>query len=352
MLISSLILFAAGLILALSAALFVKISEINPFSIEQKIKIIENKSLSLTDILSVSPESNYMKKLSTKAFSKIDLNSYAGDLVICAGEETRLELNETNTNNLVYEIVGETLTVREEDPVGFFGIYIDEKGFSFQGLRQIFGPGNSANAGKTVTLYLSPDAIPEQIQINSVIGDVVLDGVFADQIHISSFLGSITVRNLANPDGKVTITGDRTDIHLENNIYTSCNASTKLGTIHTFIPSTENTCSTVLDVWMGKVFVKTTDHSSLFKISLKTDFGSVSKNGVDLGKTCNEPSETSGRITANVLLGNIDYQSEKTQTDSSASLTETDNQDPLQNPTEDTSADPTEQQNENLASAA
>ena len=51
MLITSLILFAAGLILALSSALYVKISGIDPFLVEQKVKSINTSHLSASNSL-------------------------------------------------------------------------------------------------------------------------------------------------------------------------------------------------------------------------------------------------------------------------------------------------------------
>ena len=94
-----------------------------------------------------------MNNQSETEFSKVDLTSFAGNIVIRPSDgETRLVLEHTNVNNISYSIIGETLVVKEVDPVGFFGIYIDEDGFSFKGLRQVFGPGNSANTGKTITL--------------------------------------------------------------------------------------------------------------------------------------------------------------------------------------------------------
>ncbi len=303
LLITALILLCAGLLLALSSALFTKVMGIDPYGVEQKAKVIETKSISLDDILSVSQESNFVKKLSTKEFSKIDVLSFAGNVVICSDPgETRIQLDHANTNNLSWEIVGETLMIKEEDPVGFLGFYIDENGFSFQGLRHIFGPGNSANSGKTVTVYLSSKIKLDQVNVHSTIGDVTVDGVFSENLSISASTGNVCVKNLQSENGKISIEGNVVDVLLENNAYSNCTVSTRIGSIKAGIPKGDNQ-STVLDVWMGNVNLNTDLPTSYYKLSFSTMFGTITRNGQTAGKSLSDSSSTASRISSTIILG-------------------------------------------------
>jgi len=305
LLISALVLFAAGLILALSAALFVKIKGIDAFGVQQKTVIIEDKVLTLTDVLSNSPDSDYMLDESDVPFSKVELHSFAGNLVVRPSDgETKLSFEHTNTNNISYEIVGDTLIVKEVEPIGFFGIYVDDDGFSYKGLRQLFGPGNSANSGKTVTLYLDPNLIVESLVVKSKIGDVTLDAISAQEIEVDAFYGKVNLLNLQNSESKVRVNGTVSKILLSNSAYASCNLSSKIGTIEANLGDF-GVNSTVLDVWTGKVFVKTVLPTENYKLSLTTTVGSIMKNGELFGKTLNESSTTTARISSTAILGDI-----------------------------------------------
>ena len=98
LLITSLILFCAGLLLSLIFALVAKTSDIKIFDFDKKASTIETVSVDINEILANSPESNYMKKLSKKAFSRIDIISYAGNIVLKKDSERNgIHFEKTNT---------------------------------------------------------------------------------------------------------------------------------------------------------------------------------------------------------------------------------------------------------------
>ncbi len=304
-LITALILLCAGLLLALSSSLFVKIKGINPYGVEKKYQSIEDKTISLTQLLADSPESNFVKKLSNKEFLRIDLTSFAGDVIIRSAQQTEIELKKADVNNISCKIVGETLVIKEVDPVGFMGIYIDKDGFSFKGLRHMFGLGNTTNAEKTVILNLAEGYKVDQIDINSKIGDVVLDGIDADVLNVSSFIGDVEFKNLKSSESKISVKGNITNVECENSAYNSLSVNTKWGDLEIHVPNLKN-LSTVLESWIGHVDVETDIPTTEFKLTFSCALGAISRNGQLCGKELRGDANNPNRITASVLIGNME----------------------------------------------
>ncbi len=305
LLITALILFCAGLLLALGSALFVKIKGIDAFGTTYHAPNIETKNQSINEVLASSPNANYVKKLSPKAFTRIFLSTFAGNLEICRDTETYVELINADTNNLTVEIIGDTFTVKEINPTSFMGIFIDENGFSFKGLRHAFGKNNSLNANKRIILHIAEDLFPEQIHVVSQYGDISFWGISANEISVESKTGSVFFGDLKNQSTKLSVKGNLTDITVQNCIYGSCTLNTKIGSIFCLIPS-ELCQSSVCENWFGNMQILTDVPTSSFKLSCSTTFGSVVKNGENLGKKCTEASQNANRITAKSLLGTID----------------------------------------------
>lgn len=305
MLITALILFCAGLLLALGSALFVKIAGIDPFGVPHITKVIENKELSLNDILAASPDSNYMKKLSKKEYARVSLTSFAGDIEIYSTDgETKVELVNANTSNLNIEIIGETLTVEEVDGVGFMGIYIDRDGFSFKGLRQIFGSGNSASSSKIIKLYLSKNIAIDQVDISSMIGSVKVDGVTTELMNIDADFGNIDIRALSASAGKLNIKGNVNDVCLRDMENITSTVSVRIGDIVANIGG-KNEFNTMLDAWLGNITVKTKEPTSFYKLAFSTSLGEIFRNGENFGKELNASATTTNRVTATTLFGNV-----------------------------------------------
>lgn len=306
MLISALILFCAGLLLALSASLYAKIKKVDVFGTEKKGELIQSKTISLSEILSESPDSNYVKKLSKIEFSKIEITSFAGKVILRkADSKTELKIDKANTKNLKCEIIGETLVIKEEDPVSFMGFFIHEKGISFRGLRHIFGSGNSINSEKTITLFVDPEAELDEIAIHSTIGNITCDGVSAKHMKIKSGVGKVKVANCKKvPDAKIEIDGGITSVKLQNNLYGSCNIDSKIGSVDAIILEGENQ-STVIDLLLGDAKIKTKLPTKLYKLDFSTVLGKIERNQKSFGKKLTEKSSTNSRITATLLLGDV-----------------------------------------------
>ena len=310
LLISALILFCTGLLVAIGTTLYAKIAKIEVYDIKEKARTIENISISIDEILSHSPESNYVKQVTQTKFNRIDLSSYVGDVILTTDEgEPTLVLDEANTNNLTYSVVGDTLVVSEVDPVGFMGFYMDKGGISFKGLRHTFHPGNAINSEKTITIKLPATFPLTQVDIFSAIGDVTVDGIAASSINVKANCGTVSVKNLTNPDGKISVEGNFTDVEMEKNFYTNCVISTHFGNIKTSLLENTN-ASTILDLWCGKTDVKTAPPTTHYKLSLVTSIGSISRNGKEIGKKLNSDGSGAARISSSIFLGDFNLRSE------------------------------------------
>lgn len=305
LLLASLLMLCAGILLTLGSFLFIKIADIDPYGVEQIPAHIEDKEVSLTEILSLSPNSNYVKKLSLSEFSKLDLLNFAGDLMICpTTEETHLSLKNTNTSNLSYEIIGDTLIVKEINPVGFFGLYVSGDGFTFKGLRQIFSSGIKANTGKSVTLYVNENTKLSQITVDSKIGDVLLDGIYTENATISCSNGNVTLQGLLCDTTKISVAGSLCDITANDCHFAILNCKTRLGSISAKIMDLPNQ-SLILDALCGKVNILTDAPTSNYKLTFTTMFGSITKNGETLGKELSLPTHTQSRISSTLIVGNV-----------------------------------------------
>lgn len=310
LLISALILFCAGLLLAIGTTLYAKISKVEVYDIKQKARTIESLSVTIDEILAHSPESNYVKQVSQTKFSRIDLSSYVGDVVLSTAEgEPSLALDEANTNNLSYTVVGDTLVVEEVDPVGFMGFYMDKSGISFKGLRHTFHPGNAVNSEKTITIKLPATYNLTQVDIYSSIGNVTVDGISVATLNVESDYGNVKIKNLTNTNGKISIKGNFTDVDMDKNFYSNCAISTHFGKINTTLLENTN-ASTILDLWCGKINVKTAPPTTHYKLSLVTSIGAISRNGKEIGKKLNSDGSGAARISSSIFLGDFVLRSE------------------------------------------
>ncbi len=305
LLISALILFCTGLLLAFGTSLYAKISKIEVYDVAKKARTIETLSIDIDEILKHSPESNFVKQVSQTKFSRIDLSSFVGDVVICVGkDDTELILDEANTNNISYSVIGDTLTVGEVDPVGFMGFYMDKGGISFKGLRHMFNPGNATNGGKTITIKVPASLALTQVDVYSNIGDVTIDGISVATLNVQVGNGNLSLKNLANADGKINIKGNFVDVEMEKNLYSNCAISTRFGNIETKLLENSN-ASTILDLWCGNIDVETAHPTTYYKLSISTTMGSITRNSKNFDKKLNSDGNGAARISSAVFLGDF-----------------------------------------------
>lgn len=304
MLISALILVCFGLLLALGSALFVKIKGIDPFGVPEVTKLSENKTLTLSEILADSPESNYMKKLSKKEYLRVAVTTFAGDVEIrFVSGESYVELVDANTSNLRIEVIGETLTVEEIDSVGIMGIFLDKDGLSFKGLRQLFGHGNSASTNQKIRIYLSDAIAVDQINVSSTVGDLGIYDVKTEKLNVNKSFGNTTVDTMVG--GRLDLKGSFGNVTVKNLQNVATSVAIRFGNIKADINSESGVSSTVLENWIGDIDVNTKEATSLYKLTLSTIIGCVLRNGTEVEKSYSDSSSTTNRVTASAVLGNV-----------------------------------------------
>ena len=310
LLISALILFCTGLLLAFGTTLYAKIKKIEVYDVAKKARTIENISVGIDEILTHSPESNYVKQLSQNKFTRIDLSSFVGDVIIVATdeEESNLRLDETNTNNITYSVIGDTLTVSEVDPVGFMGFYVGKGGISFKGLRHMFNPGNATNGDKTITIKVPSSLSLTQVDVYSNIGNVTIDGISVATLNVDVRNGNLKIKNLLNAEGKINVKGNFVDVEMEKNLYANCAISTRFGTIKTKLVENSDT-STILDLWCGDIDVETAHSTTFYKLSISTSVGTVFNNEKDCGKKLNSDGSGAARISSGIFFGDFNLNS-------------------------------------------
>ena len=307
LLLTALILFCAGVLLTLGSFLFVKIRGIDPYGLEKSLKTPEDKTVSLDEILEASPNANYNKGTSSVEFSKIEMTSFSGKVAVKPSEKngTYLDLKHANTQNISYEIVGETLIIKDTKPVGLMGFFVDEGGFSYHGLRQIFGPGNTLESERTVTIYVDPEAEISEISVDSMVGNVLVDGVKVWNLKVAVSIGDAEVKNCTITDGKISVTGSFTDVQVADNHTASIVVSTKIGNIDALLSQPETTSSN-FDVWMGTVRIKTTEPTAAYKMNCETVIGGVWRNGEKLGKKIQtDATAAARRVSSSAVFGSI-----------------------------------------------
>lgn len=130
MLITALILFAAGFLLTVITLIYTSIS---------KIDIYPGQSKTKPEIGSTVKTFGDMGYAQGDLLRKIELTSLVGSVdVLPTDGESRVEFENTDLNNLDTSFADGVLTVTESQPVGFMGLEVSAEHFGFNGLRQIF----------------------------------------------------------------------------------------------------------------------------------------------------------------------------------------------------------------------
>lgn len=307
-LLTALILFCAGILLTLGSFLFVKIRGINPYGVEDSLKTPESKTVTLDEIMKQSPNANFAKGTAASEFSKIEATSFSGKLVILPTDgKTYLDLKETDTQNLSCEVIGETLIIRDTKTVGQFGFFINENGFTFHGLRQIFGPGNFMESKRVVTIYVDRSASVSEISATSMVGDVTVDGVSVGNLKVMTNFGNVKVKNCTVTEGKINVEGSVSNVEVADNHSVYLSVSVKFGNIDAYL-TTPETASSNLDVWLGNVRVRSAEPFSLIKLYCETKMGAVYLNGDQLGKAVQPSTDLTNsvrRVSSSAIFGSI-----------------------------------------------
>ncbi|MBE6551807.1 MAG: DUF4097 domain-containing protein [Ruminococcaceae bacterium] len=309
MLRTAVILFAAGLLLTTSCYIYAAANDIDIYGISSgKAQYVSYKE-TIGEILLRSP--NATKNISPNPdhpdFSSLEIYSQVGDIELRTTDgDTYIEYENVDVNNLKCEILGDTLSISEIDPVSFMGVSIKNEGIAFDGLRQIFNSKSSLNKDRKVIVYLGSGVTLESLSANANVGKVILDSVSAREATINVAYGEANVSNCDFTGGTIKINGDMSDITFDKNIYSMCNIAIIKGDIFAIVSNGKSNMETTL----GNVSVTATKKLSDYTIRMSTNYGKVKVEGEEMKDTEYNQSGSSDYIWAKAGFGSLTVSSE------------------------------------------
>ena len=191
LLITSAFVFGIGVLLTLVSLIVIKVKAINPFEDPGHVRSIETRDILIQDVFSSSEEKSALVTPEIP-FNKLSVRTFTGNVVVeTTEEESYISLSHADTANLSIQIVGETLEIKEIDAVSFFGIFIDESGFHFKGIRQFLAGGNSLNADKTIVVHIKQGTELQGLDLQTTIGGVKVKGIVSTSMNLENTSGAI-----------------------------------------------------------------------------------------------------------------------------------------------------------------
>lgn len=263
MLITALILFAAGFLLTVITLIYTSIS---------KIDIYPGQSKTKPEIGNTVKTFGDMGYAQGDLLRKIELTSLVGSVdVLPTDGESRVEFENTDLNNLDTSFADGVLTVTESQPVGFMGLEVSAEHFGFNGLRQIFRWSNNAKTSKKITLYLNPNDFSTVLNVTSKVGDVKVRDIDCSEMYIVSAVGDITVDG-CNLTSALNVKGDKADVFVRDCHYMQAAVNVTIGDVWALV--TEH--KTNLQTMLGSVTVITRNTKDDYQLRLSTTIGSIS----------------------------------------------------------------------------
>ncbi|WP_042145453.1 DUF4097 family beta strand repeat-containing protein [Paucisalibacillus sp. EB02] len=158
-----------------------------------------------TGLKAVGNNDRLHEELSLKEFKNIELNIADGDIEVIPSDEYKIEIERMEGTKITHAVENKTLSIKEETNSGFKFVM----NFSF-------------NIQETVIkIYVPTDAEFTDITIASKFGDIQLDGLNVNKLHVYSNDGEVAIDNIhsdkivvENKYGDVKSTNLKTN-HLE-----------------------------------------------------------------------------------------------------------------------------------------
>lgn len=327
MLRTAVILFAAGLLLTTSCYIYAAANDIDIYGVSSnKAQYVSYKE-TIGEILLRSPDAAKNAQLDPTYpdFNTMEIYSQVGEVELRSTDgETYIEYENVDVNNLKCEILGDTLSISEIDPVSFMGISIKNEGIAFDGLRQIFNSKSLMNKDRKVTVYLNKGTILESLSVSANVGGVVMDSVSAREATVNVAYGEASVSNCDFTGGTIKINGDICDINFDKNTYSMCNIAIINGDIYAVVSEGKSNMETTL----GSVSVTSTKKLSDYTIRMSTNYGKVKVEGEETKDMEYNQSGSSDYIWAKAGFGNLTISSEHVATEKDDPSTPPDTYDP------------------------
>ncbi|MBE6591777.1 MAG: hypothetical protein E7646_07025 [Ruminococcaceae bacterium] len=293
MLITSLILFCTGLLLTVGTLIYTTAAGVDIYPGQS------NDNANIRDFTKTFEDLGFD---GTEAIKKINVNSLVGSVEIAStDQDSRIVFKGTDLNNTECKFEQNTITVRDINPVGFAGFEISEKGFSFNGLRQLFKGSSGASNSRVITVYINPNDFKGIINVSSVYGHVKAEGISCSECYIECSAGNVSVtKSIFN--SILNIQGSTGNVYLRENSYLQSTVNVTVGNVYALVEDQK----TNLQTTVGSIFILTELDKTQYQVRLSNTMGKIRPFDMDNSK--NEVSiysEGSNSIWAKTLIGDI-----------------------------------------------
>lgn len=293
MLITSLILFCTGLLLTVGTLIYTTAAGVDIYPGQS------NDNANIRDFTKTFADLGFD---GTESIKKISVNSLVGNVIFAKTDnESRIDFKGTDLNNIECKFEQNTLTVRDINPVGFAGLEISEKGFSFNGLRQLFKGSSGASNSRVITVFLNPRDFNGVINVFSVYGNVTADGIYCSECYVENSAGNVSVTE-STFTTNLNVQGSMGNVYLRENSYLQSTVNVTVGNVYALVKDQK----TNLQTTVGNIFLLTELEQDQYQVRLSNTIGKI--RPFDLENSKNEVSiysQSTNSIWAKTLMGDI-----------------------------------------------
>jgi len=301
MLLTGAIVFCLGLIVTLMSYIYAVSAGITIFDEEIQKPEYVTYTETIDDIArrsAIAGECTYP----VTNFTKINIDCYVANISIKpTTEKSYIKFTDVDSNNILCSVKNDTLVIQNINPITVYGLSVD-KGFSFNGLRQIFNVSSGISKDRKIEIFLNPNDNFSFLTCNTTVGSVFIDSISMKSLQSTVNLGKIDIKNSASTDEPMIINGDFTDINLIDSTYISCNVYVVKGDITAKVINNKASFET----GFGSISIETTSYLPEYSVRMRTNFGSVKVNNNEVkGSEFNNYSATNNSISVVAMIGNI-----------------------------------------------
>ena len=198
-LVSALIIFAVGSLIALGSYIFAVASDLDIYGNSERTYDFDSFTLTLDELKSQTNTGD-------QDIVQLQINTQAANVrVLRTDGVSQIEFHRMDRNNLILDFNAGILSVTEPNSVNYYGLTVENGSFSFHGLRHLFHQAGF-QTGHQIVVLLNPNDTLSALHLNSTAGNVLVDGVdIAADLTIASTAGNIKVLNSNSPGADLVV---------------------------------------------------------------------------------------------------------------------------------------------------
>lgn len=297
MLTTALILVAAGLILTVGSFIFCIAGGVDIYGDAERKFDFRTFSL---DMPALRAETGAAQK----TISGISISAQVGDIEVRPTDgETHFEFYNVDRENLHCSYDTGVLTIAEENEVTYFGLSVNNEGFSFRGLRYLFSANNFSGARRIVLFWNQSEAMPP-LYVKTVVGNLKINGIRCSaNLTAEVTTGGIVVNNCSSPSGTLRANTSVGTVSVRQNEFALTSLYTTCGSLHAGVLGQK----TVLESVLGSATVELLLPEDQYNIRCTTSLGYVyPPDGASVGSEYTSSlTEGQNSITATAIVGSV-----------------------------------------------